>query len=224
MVILILINGVFAITLKAQSNNSLYVKITKMHRNLNFKNASYDTWIGFEKEYDYKGQRWFGINKILTEQEIKKVNYEHTTQFYNQGCNLVATWRRTGGNGFVRANNILPDTIEKTKIIKVAEKVPENIMRLAINHNAVSISKYEYQGQTLYFLDVRNNRFHNPVKEKRIESYYEKNGKEIIYFKEGVNPPSFSRMDAEERNATAHPEKLIPKGIIWHNPYYRQMK
>jgi hypothetical protein len=41
-VILILINGFFAITLKAQSNNSLYVKIAKMHRNLNFKNASYD--------------------------------------------------------------------------------------------------------------------------------------------------------------------------------------
>jgi len=50
-VILILINAFFAITLKAQSNNSLYVKITKMHRNLNFKNASYHTWIGFEKDY-----------------------------------------------------------------------------------------------------------------------------------------------------------------------------
>ena len=81
-------------------------------------------------KYDYKGQRWFGIKRILTEQEMKKVNYIKTTVFYNTGCKPVATWR-TGGNFIIRVDAILPDSIDKTKIIRVADdKVPENIMQL----------------------------------------------------------------------------------------------
>lgn len=172
-------------------------------------------------KYDYKGQQWFGVRRILTEEELIKVNYIKTILFYDPRCNQVATWR-TGGHGIIIVDKILPDTIDKTKIVKVEEKVPEKIIQLAIKNNAASISEYQYLGQTLYFLDVRSFYYSRP--EKRIESYYDKNGNEIIYFKKGVNPPPFSRMDAKERNATAHPEELLPKGIMWHNPNYVPIK
>ena len=47
----ILINTFLPIILTAQNKDSLYIKITKMHKNLNFKEASYSKWIELEKDY-----------------------------------------------------------------------------------------------------------------------------------------------------------------------------
>lgn len=41
----------FPQTLNAQTNDRFYVKITKLHRNLNFTDASFDKWVELEKEY-----------------------------------------------------------------------------------------------------------------------------------------------------------------------------
>lgn len=114
----------------------------------------------------------------------------------------------------------MPDSIDKTKIIKVAEKVSEKIMLLAVNNNAASISEYEYMGQTLYFLNKLND--WELQKKIIIESYYDKNGVEIIYHR--VTDPAFSSAEKWEPYATVHPEKLIKKGIIWLNPSARQTK
>ncbi len=170
----------------------------------------------FVTEYEYKGQQWFGISTKLTEQEKKKANYIHTIKFYNSGCNPVATWQ-TGGNGIIKVDKILPDTVDKTKIIKVAdEKVPEKIIQLAVKNNAASITEYEYLGQTLYFLNERENIFH-PITPKPIrEPYYDKKGREIICFKRAATQ-AFSREQGWEP-CTVQPEKLIKKGVIWIAP------
>jgi len=165
-------------------------------------------------EYDYKGQQWFGISRILPEQEMKKVLYIHTIILYNSGCNMVATWR-TGGNGIKRVDKILPDSIDKTKIVKVTnEKVPGKIMELSIKNNAASISEYQYLGQTLYFLNKWNDK--NAPKEKIVvEPYFDKNGIEIIRFQR-ANDPGFSRAQGWWPH-TVQPEKLLGKGIVWYN-------
>jgi len=43
--------SLFSDTLKAQSSDRFYIKITKLHRNLNFQNASFNKWVELEKEY-----------------------------------------------------------------------------------------------------------------------------------------------------------------------------
>lgn len=65
--------------------------------------------------YAYKGQQWFGISRILTEQEMKKVFYIKTILFYNSCCHQVATWR-TGGNGIRREDNIIYCLTALTKL------------------------------------------------------------------------------------------------------------
>lgn len=166
-------------------------------------------------KYDYKDQQWFGISKILTEQEMKKVNYIKTIIFYNSDCNLVATWQ-TGGNYIKRVDKISPDTIDKNKIIKITgEKAPEAIIKLAIKNNAAYITEYEYLGQTLYFLNDRNDKFNLNAEKKMItiKPYFDKNGREIIRFQR-ANDPSFLRAQGWQPY-TVKPEKLIKKGIIW---------
>lgn len=119
--------------------------------------------------------------KKMSDEESKNENYINTTRFYNPDCNLKATGRY-GGNGIVRVDDILPETIDKNEIIKVPEKVPENIKQLAIDHDVVSIIKYEYLGQPLYLLKKRYeyDRFYNRQHTVR-EYYYDKNGIKIIY-------------------------------------------
>jgi len=60
-VIALLITSVFPDMLKAQSSDRFYIKITQLHRNLNFKNASFGKWIEFEKEY---------LNKVIQKNEF----------------------------------------------------------------------------------------------------------------------------------------------------------
>ncbi len=172
------------------------------------------------QKYDYKGQQWFGIRKMLTEEEKKRVNYINTVIFYNIGCNPVATWR-TGGNGIIKVDKILPDTIDKTKIVKIIEKAPENIIQLAIKNNAASITEYEYMGQTLYFLNKWKDR-NEPKVMIVLEPYYDKNGIEIIRFQRANNPAFFRAQQWVPY--TVKPEKLIEKGVIWHNPSATQTK
>ncbi|MDZ4793744.1 MAG: hypothetical protein SGI83_05640 [Bacteroidota bacterium] len=257
------------------------------------------------EKYDYKGQQWYGISRMLTDQEKKEVNYIHTIKFYNPGCNLIASWR-TGGNGIIRVNAILPDSNDKTKIKKVEEKVPkktmavdslpscilnmkkdsflivdeydykgqqwfgissklteednmfiikfynpacklvatwhggtnrvlpdsidrtrllniekvkapETILTRAIKNDALSISEYEYLGQTLYFLNERTDRF-NPNAQKPmivVKPYYDKNGRVIIAFKRATSS-SFLRTQGWQPN-TVQQKSLQKKGIIWYN-------
>lgn len=61
LVIIILITSVFPDTLKAQNTDRFYVKIIKLHRNLNFKNASFENWVELEKEY---------LNKVIRKNEF----------------------------------------------------------------------------------------------------------------------------------------------------------
>ena len=154
-------------------------------------------------KYDYKGQQWFGIKRILTEQEMKKVNYIKTTVFYNTGCKPVATWR-TGGNFIIRVDAILPDSIDKTKIIRVADdKVPENIMqfpvnrsnalpdsivRLALAKNCSEVKEYLYQEKILY--TFRYPLYSQQLPEKGSVTidvpYYDKNGKVVLTYKRAI--------------------------------------
>ena len=168
--------------------------------------------------YDYKGQQWFVMRRMLTLKESQMPDRMYHLDFYNKDCKLVCT--QTKG-GFAGLNKVLPDTIDKTKIIKIAEKVPENIKQLAIRHNGISISIYEYLGQPLYLLELQYSSFHNPKQIIR-ESYYDKNGIAIIYHKKATNP-AFSQKEGWEPS-TVQPEKIIPKGVIWYNPNYRPIK
>lgn len=47
----ILVTIFSSFTVKAQSNDQLYIKITKMHRNLNSENPSFEKWVELEKDY-----------------------------------------------------------------------------------------------------------------------------------------------------------------------------
>jgi hypothetical protein len=51
LVVAILITSAFPETLKAQSSDRFYIKITRLNRNLNFNNASLEKWVELEKEY-----------------------------------------------------------------------------------------------------------------------------------------------------------------------------
>jgi hypothetical protein len=169
-------------------------------------------------EFEYKGQQWFLIGKKTTQPAKNYPDKMTTTKFYNNNCQLVCTWTRGGIAGL---NKVLPDTIDKTKIIKVAEIVPEKIMELAIKNNAASITEYQYLGQPLYFLNKGNDR--NAPKEMIvIEPYYDKNGIEIIRFQR-ANDPSFFRAQGW-RPHTVQPEKLVVKGIVWYNTSKEKLK
>jgi hypothetical protein len=94
------------------------------------------------ERYDYKGERWYGVSRKINE-------YDHMfiIKFYNDNCRLVATWH--GG-----PEHIVPDSIDKNKIVNTEKvKAPEEIIKLAIKNNALYITEYEYDGQTLYFLN-----------------------------------------------------------------------
>ncbi len=166
-------------------------------------------------KYDYKGQEWFCLRRMLTLKASQISDRMYRLEFYNKDCKLVCTQIKGGIAGL---NKLLPD---KTKIVKIPEKVPEKILLLATNNNAASITEYEYLGQILYFLNKLND--WGPPKKIIIDSYYDKNGLEIIYHQRATDP-AFFRADRWEPNATVHPEKLIKKGIIWHNPSARQTK
>ncbi|MEJ7674277.1 MAG: hypothetical protein WKF59_16680 [Chitinophagaceae bacterium] len=169
-------------------------------------------------KYDYKGQQWFSMRRMLTLKESQMSDRMYHQEFYNKDCKLVCTLTKGGIAGL---NKVLPDTIDKTKIIKVGGKVPENIMQLAIKYNGISISIYEYLGQPLYLLKFQYSRLHNPKQIIR-ESYYDKNGIEKISYKRATDP-AFSRQEGWEPS-DVQPEKIISKSVIWYNPYYRQMK
>ncbi len=113
----------------------------------------------------------------------------------------------------------MPDTIDKTKIIKIAEKVPEKIMLLAIKNNAASISEYQYLGQSLYFLHI-NQPYNSPKDTIVIKPYYDKTGRVIIFLKRVTNP-DFTRAEQWEPYGTVQPEKLLTKGDIWYNTQKR---
>ena len=169
-------------------------------------------------QYDYKGQRWFGMRRMLTLKESQISDRMYHLEFYNKDCQLVCTWIKGGIAGL---NKVLPDTIDKTKIIIVPDKVPEKIMQLALLNNAAYITEYEYLGQSLYFL--YKNKDKNAQKEMiNIEPYYDKNGIEIIRFQR-ANDPSFSRAQGW-RPITVKPEKLLQKGTIWYNPSKEKLK
>ena len=163
-------------------------------------------------QYDYKGQRWFKMENKTTQPVENYPDKMTTTKFYNDNCQLVCTWTRGGIAGL---NKVSPDTIDKTKILKFAEKVPEKIMQLAINHNAVSISKYEYLGQTLYFLNKRDN-YSTPQTTIVREPYYDKNGSIIITFQRATRGAFLRAQRWEPYDVDT--KKLIKKGIVWYNP------
>ena len=164
------------------------------------------------EEYDYKGQRWFLIGKKTTQPVENYPDKMTTTKFYNHNCQLVCTWTRGGIAGL---NKVSPDSIDKTKIIKIAEKVPEKIMQLAIKNNALSITEYEYLGQTLYFLNTRNNDS-TPKPMIVRELYYDKNGREIITFQRATSGAFLRAQRWEPYDVDT--KKLIKKGIVWYNP------
>ncbi len=167
-------------------------------------------------KYDYKGQRWFVMRRMLTLKESQMSDRMYHLEFYNKDCKLVCTWIK---GGFAGLNKVLPDTIDKTKIIKIAEKVPEKIMQLAIKNNAASISEYQYLGQTLYFLHI-NHTYNSPKDTIIIKPYYDNTGRVIIFLKRVTNP-DFTRTERWGPEGTVQPEKLLIKGDIWYNTQKR---
>jgi hypothetical protein len=174
-----------------------------------------DSLLTVEK-YDYKGQQWFVMSRMLTLKESQMSDRMYHLEFYNKDCKLVCTQKK---GGFAGLNKVLPDTIDKTKIIKIAEKVPEKIMLLAIKNNAASISEYQYLGQPLYFLHI-NHPYNSPKDTIVIKPYYDKTGRVIIFLKRVTNP-DFTRAERWEPYGTVQPEKLLTKGDIWYNTQKR---
>ncbi|MEJ7826597.1 MAG: hypothetical protein WKF91_00315 [Segetibacter sp.] len=170
-------------------------------------------------KYDYKGQQWFCLRRMLTLKESQISDQMYHLEFYNKDCKLVCTQVKGGIAGL---NKVKPDSIDKTKIVKVTdEKVPEKIMLLAIKNNAASITEYEYQGQTLYFLFKEKDRKAQKMMIV-IEPYYDKTGTEIMRFKR-ANDPSFFRAQGWDPH-TIQPEKLVQKSTIWFNPSKEKLK
>jgi len=167
-------------------------------------------------KYDYKGQQWFSMRRMLTLKASKMPDRMYHLDIYTKDCKLVCTWIN---GGFAALNKVLPDTIDKTKIIKIAEKVPEKIMLLAIKNNAASISEYQYLGQPLYFLHI-NHPYNSPKDTIVIKPYYDKTGRVIIFLKRITNP-DFTRAERWEPYGTVQPEKLLTKGDIWYNTQKR---
>jgi len=153
--------------------------------------------------YDYKGERWYGVSRKINEYDRMFI-----IKFYNDDCTLVATWH--GGH-----DQIVPESIDQTKIVNTEKvKAPEEIIKLAIKNNALYITEYEYDGQTLYFLNERSN-YSAPKSMYIIEPYYDKNGREIMRFQR-ANGGVFLRGQQWVPN-TVEPKKLIKKGVIWYN-------
>ncbi len=167
-------------------------------------------------KYDYKGQQWFVMRRMLTLKESQMPDRMYHLDFYNKDCKLVCTHTK---GGFAGLNKVSPDTIDKTKIIKIAEKVPEKIMQLAIKNNAASISEYQYLGQPLYFLHI-NHPYNSSKDSIVIKPYYDIRGKVIIFLKRVTNP-DFTRTERWEPYGTVQPEKLLTKGDIWSNTQKR---
>ncbi|MEO5948601.1 MAG: hypothetical protein ABIP79_17430 [Chitinophagaceae bacterium] len=152
-------------------------------------------------KYDYRGQQWFGISPKLIDNDKMFI-----IKFYNTDCKLVGTWH--GAH-----NQVVPDSIDKTRILNMEKvKVPEAIFKLAVKHMALSITEYEYLGQTLYLLNVKNIDVHQTT---ITEPYFDKDGRDIITFQRATSGAFLRAQRWEPYNVDT--KKLIKKGIIWYN-------
>ena len=89
------------------------------------------------------------LRRMLTLKESQISDQMYHLEFYNKDCKLVCTQVKGGIAGL---NKVKPDSIDKTKIVKVTdEKVPEKIMQLAVKNNAASISEYHIRDKHCIF-------------------------------------------------------------------------
>ena len=94
-------------------------------------------------------------------------------------------------------------------------KAPEAIFKLAVEDSALSITEYEYRGQTLYFLNVIKNEKNDFYETTVKEPYYDKNGREIMTFQRATRGMFLRAQHWVPYNVD--PKELIKKGIIWYN-------
>ncbi|MBP9103900.1 MAG: hypothetical protein KBF82_08570 [Chitinophagaceae bacterium] len=114
-------------------------------------------------EYQYKGQPWFLIVKdTVAEKVVKNADHQTHLKFYNQECELVCTWTK---GGIAALNRVIPDSVEKEKIIKLptqpdtaAKKnsipatdiLPDTIAKLAIIKGITWIEETNCKEDNLY--------------------------------------------------------------------------
>lgn len=109
------------------------------------------------REYDYKGQQWFGMRRMLSLKESQTSDRMYHLEFYNKNCKLVCTQTKGGIAGL---NKVLPDTIDKTKIIKIAydaykrvqkkvavDTLPAGILKMKQNDSLLTVDEYDYKGE-----------------------------------------------------------------------------
>lgn len=159
------------------------------------------------KQYDYKGQRWFGITRKNIDPKVS--DPMNNIIFYNTKCERTATWQR---GGIAALSRLIPDSIDKTKLFRTDNpKIHEAILQLALKNNATAVTEYTYLGQTLYFLNIDN---FNSKKMVIEEPYYDSNGVAVITFHRATQG-AFMRAQRWEPAGKVQPEKLMKRGIVW---------
>jgi len=119
-------------------------------------------------QYDYKGQRLYSYKTSYQTRPQNNSDQMTTIRFYDSNCRLVFTWTRGGIAGL---NKIIPDSIQKDKIITirtdtldtmVVKKIvtptslPDSITKLAALKKSYWIEENNYKGNLLF-------RFQNPA-------------------------------------------------------------
>ena len=176
-------------------------------------------------EYDYKGQSWFVIVQDSLSKIVQTPDDRTHTKFFNKDCQLVCTWTK---GGLVPLNRVIPDSIEKTKIIKLPRPgkidpqhpldtvLSDTIRRLAKQLNARFVQQYDYNGQAVYFLATITQPAYE-LAQKGVstteEKYYDSAGKWVATFRRAT-AGMFSRSQRWEPSSFV-PSKLVLTKSKW---------
>lgn len=123
-----------------------------------FTKAGKDTST-FLMRYTYKGETWYLKQTKKPETKISdKMVY---LKFYNNQCQLVCTWTKGGIAGI---NKIVPDTIDKDKIIPF---VPDTVLKKAIAEKITTVTICRMNDSLVYLISKKT------VAQNRSTYYFE---------------------------------------------------
>ncbi|MBA3674490.1 MAG: hypothetical protein H0W75_05950 [Chitinophagaceae bacterium] len=178
-------------------------------------------------KYDYKGQQWFSMRRMLNLKESQMSDRMNHLEFYNEDCKIVCTWTKGGIAGL---NKVTPDTIEKAKIKKIeillkdsikkypvnSNALPGTIVKMALAKNVQEIVEYLYQDKILY--EFRYPLYYKQELPKKgsvtiDDPYYDKNGKVILIYKRAIQG-TFTRAERWEPASVKRSDVTeLPNGI-----------